>query len=95
MSPSSESEQEKILNGVNVTQLLDTIGLVKKDPGIAKFKFRAVNHWVNGGHNRTTIKEFYGAGEEDSTRNKPFILDADEPPILLGEDKGPTRLNMY
>jgi hypothetical protein len=31
------------------------------------FKFRARNQWIGGGHNRTTIEEFYGAGQEDTT----------------------------
>jgi uncharacterized OsmC-like protein len=43
---------------------------------------------MGGGHNRSEIKEFYGACEEDSTRTEPFVLDADEPPVLLGEDRG-------
>ncbi|MEM7143861.1 MAG: OsmC family protein [Verrucomicrobiota bacterium] len=78
-----------ITNGVNVTALGDTINAVTNDPHIAQFHFRAKNRWINGGHNRTTIKEFYGAGEEDTTRTKPFTLDNGEPPVLLGDDEGP------
>lgn len=33
--------------------------------------------WINGGRNRSTIKSFYGAGQEDHGRTKPFVLDAD------------------
>jgi uncharacterized OsmC-like protein len=80
--------QEKIINGVNVDQLIGTVNAVKEKPAIAKFQFRATNKWLTGGHNQTSIKGFYGAGQEDTTRTKPFILDADEPPILLGEDHG-------
>lgn len=89
MTQATSTEHEKIVNGVNVTKLLDTIGAVKGNPEIAKFQFRATNQWIKGGHNRTTIKEFYGACQEDTTRTEPFVLDADEPPILLGEDLGP------
>ncbi len=89
MTQTTSTEQEKIVNGVNVTKLFATIGAVKENPEIAKFQFRATNQWIKGGHNRTTIKEFYGACEEDTTRTEPFVLDADEPPILLGEDLGP------
>ncbi len=78
----------KIVNGVNVDKLFGTIDAVKDAPDIAKFKFRANNKWVKGGHNNTTIKEFYGA-QKDNAHEKPFELDADEPPLLLGEDKGP------
>ena len=76
------------INGVNVEQLGASIHTIQGEPGLAKFQFRATNNWVNGGHNRTTIKEFYGVGKEDTTRAEPFVLDADEPPVLLGEDQG-------
>jgi uncharacterized OsmC-like protein len=76
------------LNGVNLAQLGDSIHAIQGDPGLAKFQFRATNTWINGGHNRTTVKEFYGVGKEDTNRTEPFILEADEPPVLLGEDHG-------
>ncbi len=76
------------LNGVNVEQLGAKVNAIQGEPGLAKFQFRATNTWINGGHNRTTIKEFYGVGKEDTTRTEPFVLDADEPPVLLGEDQG-------
>ena len=78
-----------IINGVDVDRLLGTIDHVTAEPSLARFQFRARNHWLGGSHNRTTIKEFYGAGEEDSSRTEPFVLDADEPPVLLGENLAP------
>jgi uncharacterized OsmC-like protein len=80
--------EEKSVNGVNVDELFKTINAIKDAPVIAKFKFRATNKWINGGHNRTTVKNFHGA-QKDHIHEKPFILDADEPPLLLGEDLGP------
>ena len=77
-----------ITNGVNVEQLFGTINAIKETPGLAKFTFRAGNQWINGGHNRTTIKDFYGAGAEDTSRQTPFVMDNDEPAVLLGQDKG-------
>jgi uncharacterized OsmC-like protein len=77
-----------IVNGVDVDRLLGTIDHVGADPTLARFQFRARNQWVDGGHNRTTIKEFYGAGQEDTSRAEPFVLDADEPPLLLGANRG-------
>lgn len=77
-----------VVNGVNVDELFGTISAVKAAPVIAKFKFRAENQWMEGGHNRTVVKNFYGT-QQDHARQKPFVLDADEPPILLGKDKGP------
>ena len=76
------------VNGVNVEQLGTNIRAIQDNRELAKFQFRATNSWIHGGHNRTTIKEFYGVGKEDTTRTKPFVFHADEPPVLLGEDHG-------
>lgn len=77
-----------ILNGVNVDRMGDTVQAVQRNPSLAAFQFRAANRWIAGGHNRSTIHSFYGAGQEDTLRTHPFVLDADEPPVLLGEDHG-------
>ena len=47
------------------------------------------NRWIDGAHNRSTIKGFYGAGGEDASRAEAFELDAGEPAVLLGTDTGP------
>ena len=78
-----------IVNGVDVDRLVGTIEHISADPTLARFQFRARNQWIDGGHNRTMIKGFYGAGQEDTSRTEPFVLDADEPPVLLGENQGP------
>jgi uncharacterized OsmC-like protein len=79
---------QKIVNGVNVDQLFGTIEAIKKNSEIARFKFRAHNKWIDGGNNRSTIKDFYGACQEDTSRSEPFVMDNDEPAVLLGTDKG-------
>ena len=66
-----------------------TLDLIKAQPELAKFQFRATNRWIDGAHNRSTIKGFYAAGGEDTTRAEEFELDAGEPAILLGTDTGP------
>jgi uncharacterized OsmC-like protein len=76
------------VNGVDLHRLTETINAVSSQPSLGKFKFRAANIWIDGGHNRTTIKSFYGAGQEDSSRQKAFVLENDEPNVLLGEDNG-------
>ena len=80
------------LNGVNVEQLVGTINAIKATPDLARFKFRAKNEWVDGGHSRTSIQSFYGAGQEDASRDKPFTLEGDEPPVLLGANAGPNAV---
>jgi hypothetical protein len=78
--------RETKINGINIDQLLNTIDLLKEKPDLAKSKFRANNEWINGGHNQTTITGFYSAGQEISHTQK-FVLDADEPPIMVGHDQ--------
>lgn len=80
--------EQKIINGVNVDELMNTIKSMKEAPIIAKFWFRANNQWINGGHNRTIIKDFYGI-QKEHRHEATFKLDADEPPLLLGTGKGP------
>jgi len=75
----------KMVNGVNVDNLFTTIDAIKAAPTIAKFNFRIENRWEGAGQNRSTVNAFYGAGQEIS-RQKSFILHADEPPVLLGDD---------
>ena len=80
-------EKTQLVNGVNTEQLFGTIDLIKKNPDIAKFKFRATNKWINGTHCRGTINDFYGALKEDNSR--PSVdYDMDEPPVLLGNNDG-------
>jgi uncharacterized OsmC-like protein len=80
------------INGVNVDQLVSTIEAIKEDPGLAEFRFRASTEWIEGGHSRTRIQGFYGAGAEDTSRTEPFYLDGDEPPVLLGANAGPNAV---
>ncbi len=83
-----KDSSKNIINGVNVDELFGTIDAIKSAPVVGAFKFKATNKWINGGLNRTTIKNFYGT-QKDLSHKQTFELDADEPPLLLGEDQGP------
>ena len=76
--------QDKILNGVNVSAVESTVSAVEENPDLAKFKFRLHNKWIDGGHNHSTVTNFYGTNQEISHLNK-FELDSDEPPVLAGD----------
>ena len=80
---------DTIRNGVDTEKLFATLDLIKAQPELARFQFRASNRWIGGAHNRSTIKGFYAAVSEDTTRGEEFELDAGEPAILLGSDTGP------
>lgn len=87
MAESQTKQASKAINGVDVEELFKTIEAVKATPGIAAFKFRINNEWLDGGHNRSTCRDFYGA-QSEVQHATPFVLDADEPPLLLGQDRG-------
>ena len=79
--------QQKIVNGVDVNHLFDTIDHIKEHKEIGKFNFRATNTWITGTENHTTVNEYYGACRTH-TRKKPHVFVKDEPEILLGHDNG-------
>jgi uncharacterized OsmC-like protein len=81
-------KHDETMNGVNVKRLFATIEAVKAAPRLAEFRFDAEHEWQDGAHNRTTIREFYGTCEAQP-HARPFVLDNDEPNVLLGEDRSP------
>jgi uncharacterized OsmC-like protein len=84
----TEIEPNTVINGVDVTALGEILDAIGTQPALARFQFRNSNRWIGGSLNRSTIKGFYGAGKEDDTRTTGFEFDADEPAVLLGEDRG-------
>jgi len=86
--------QNTLTNGVDVGKLLATIDAIKANPELANFQFRAETEWKSGGHSRTRIQSFHGAGAEDTSRSNPFVVEADEPPVLLGSNAGPNAVEI-
>jgi len=82
-----KTQTQTIVNGVNVTQLFETIDNIKENTDIAKFNFRAENKWIDGTENHTTVGDYFGACKTH-TRTKPHVFVKDEPPVLLGNDNG-------
>ena len=80
------------LNGVDVDHVLNLIGGIENDNERAKFQFRLSNQWIDGGLNRSRIKEYFADGREDEARSKPFIVDADEPAVSAGGDSAPNPM---
>lgn len=86
------TQTSTFINGLNVDQLVATVNAIKQNPDLAHFQFRAHNEWLEGGHSRTFIQGFYGAGQEDASRTTPFVLEGDEPPVLLSANAGPNAV---
>lgn len=82
------------LNGVNIDQMKETVALINTNHELAKFKFRANTKWLGGARSRISIQNFYGAGKEDMSRAAPFVIEGDEPPVLLGSNTAPNAVEM-
>ena len=80
-------------NGVNVEALLGAREALTEAPEGAKFTWRATCKWVNGTHSQSTIKGFFGLGEEQSHKTS-FSFDADHPEIFASEDNGATPVEL-
>ena len=80
-------------NGVNVGALLDAREALSQAPEAAQFTWRATCEWVNGTHSRSTVKGFFGLGEEQNHRTT-FTFDADHPEIFASEDRGATPVEL-
>ena len=80
--------EEQMVNGVDTRALKEMAQALKENPELAECRFKVTNEWDNCGHNKTTISGFHAKGE-DIQHQAPFTLEADEPPLLLGSDKGP------
>lgn len=84
---SQTSKKDKVVNGVNVSALIETIRAIRSQPELADFKFRAKNTWETGGRSRIEVNDYDGTCTTMS-REQSYTFNADEPPVLLGEDKG-------
>jgi len=80
-------------NGVNVEALLDARAALTEAPAAAQFQWRATCKWVKGTHSHSTVKSFFGLGEEQSHRTE-YSFDADHPEIFASEDNGATPVEM-
>ena len=85
----TQPRRERVpLNGVDTPTLFGTLDVVKSQPELAKFQFRARNRWRGGTLSETTISTFSGAGGEHAHKTT-FTLNADHPGVLVGEDRAP------
>ena len=81
-------------NGIDVERLMDTINAIKDDATLASFTFRARSSWQDGTYNVGQIDTFTHAGSKDQSRAASFTLHGDEPPVLLGSNKGPNAVEL-
>ena len=77
------------LNGISTPALFATIDVVKNQPHLGAFQFRAKGDWLGGTHMQTTMSDFSGAGGEHSHK-AAYTAEADHPAVLCGQDNAPT-----
>jgi uncharacterized OsmC-like protein len=85
--------EKSVNNGVNVEALLGAREALTAAPEAAKFTWRATCKWVNGTHSTSTVKGFFGLGEEQSHKTE-FSFEADHPEIFASEDHGATPVEL-
>ncbi len=83
-----------VRNGINVEQLVGTIEAARADDTVGQFTFRASSTWEEGTYNVGRIGDFTHAGQPDGSRTEPFVLHGDEPPVLLGGNRGPNAVEL-
>lgn len=80
-------------NGINVDQLVATIGAITEQPSVSSFTFSATTAWKDGTLNEAIIGDFLHDGQRVE-RPEPFRLTGDEPPVLLGANRGPNAVEL-
>jgi len=85
----AKTRERMPLNGVDTPRLFATINVVKGQPELARFQFRATNRWLKGTHSRSRLETFSGAGGEHRHTGE-VQFDADHPAVLVGADNAPT-----
>jgi hypothetical protein len=78
-------------NGVDTEKMFATLDLIQAQPELARFQFRATNSWIDGAHNRSTIKGFYAAGGEDTTAARSSSSTRASRRSCSAPTPGPTR----
>lgn len=87
MSAEAEGRDQRV-NGVSVRALFDAANEISKEGVLGRYRFRAHNQWLDGGHTRTTVKDFFGAGTEQTSRTRPLVVESDIPALFRGGDRG-------
>ena len=81
--------EKATINGVEVQRMGQTVKATQDNPHVAIFRFQAANRSKTGGHDQSAIHRFYAAGQVETGRTEPCLIEADGPPVLFGQDQAP------
>jgi uncharacterized OsmC-like protein len=94
LHPSPHPPAEPSLdNGFDLEATLSAREAMTAQPEAANFVWRASTEWVSGTHSRTSVVDYYGAGEEQAHR-QTFVYDTDHPELFSAADNGATPVEM-
>jgi uncharacterized OsmC-like protein len=84
MLDQAKTAKPKLVNGINVDDVLALIGGIGRDAAKGKTKWRVTTTWQDQTRSRTEIEGFEIGGEQVS---RPFSIDIDEPCELGGSNR--------
>jgi uncharacterized OsmC-like protein len=87
------STETPVDNGVNVEFLTGARDALAEQPAGAQFAWRVSNTWIRGAHSRSSVRGYFGLGQEQSHRNE-FTFDGDHPEVFSAEDNGATPVEL-
>ena len=90
---STSQTTPRVLNGIDVDALNQTIAAVREQPELGATTFRADCRWIDSRRIATTIDGFTAAGGEHQ-RPTAHELTTDLPEALAGTDAGPSPLEL-
>ena len=87
MTAPGSTTHPTVRNGVPLDKLFGTIGAVRDQAELARFRFTAVSSWIEGTATRSTFRDWYGLG---ATREHAEAWSAQSDHPTLGHGHGPT-----
>jgi uncharacterized OsmC-like protein len=88
-----EKNESKIINGLDTKQVQGIIEEVKNNPSMVQATFYTNTSWKTGFDNESSIKDFE-LGKNIILRPRTFKVVGDHPPELLGQNNGPTSVEL-
>ncbi len=82
------------VNGLDRVALNETLGKLRAQRNHGKIRYRARNRWLDGGHTRTTIRDFDIDGVAHLDRARPHVLESEILETIGGNDNAMGPLEM-
>lgn len=83
-SNQAKVQTPEIVNGIEVDKITSVIDDINIDANNGKWQFRSTNIWMGAAKNQSEFKDYLANNGENVPHIDPFILMADEPPLIGG-----------